>query len=295
MKLVRICLLMLSLLYPLGAEPQNLVLDGDFSEVPSPDKLTNVQNHANAWIWMTPVIPGWELSGTTNFVFIKDPSRRGLDICQGSASQTIATIPGNSYRLSIFAFMNQEFRRDCRLNVTCAGQTFHFLLAPEGHFEANFVAKSTQTRLLFSGAGDLGGPRLSQVRCVGFDPAARKLMDQFVASYQAMDRGEKSERDLAGLTAVLAPDFSWQPLEGSGRDRASYEELVRLHWDKKFKVYTELLDAKPQTDGSVLVEVERRETITGDYGKIENSRSQWTHIWVKSGSGWLLKSAQQSH
>ncbi|MBS2034370.1 DUF642 domain-containing protein [bacterium] len=278
-----------------SAEAPNLIRDGDWAEVPPLSTVSPLERHANADYWPQPVIPGWELGGKTIFIEVKHPALRALDISAGSASQTIATLPGSAYRLTFSASINYTERsKSCRMKVTCGDQTFNYTVAPVGSFEASFVAQSTQTKITFAGVGDPGGPRFSRVRCVGFDAAARKLMDQLADSYQALDRGEKSARDLDKALALLAPDFSWTPSQGSPRDRSSYEDLVRQRLDKKFKVHTELLNAKSLPDGSIQVEVERRETQDGDYGKLESSTSSWTQVWVKNASGWQLKSAQQN-
>ena len=271
----------------------NLILDGNFEEVPSPDKLTGLENHANAYCWHQPTVPGWQLAGKTPFVFIKNPSRRGLDVSNGSASQVLATVPGNSYTLTFRAFMNTEFRKNCTVLVDCGGQTSRHQISPEGSFSVDFVAKGSSTKVTFSGAGEAGGPRIYQVKCVGFDAAARKLINQLESVYRDLDRGEKSERDLSALTALLAPDFSWQPLEGAARDRSGYEDLVRSRFDKKFKVSSELLNASTQSDGSIQMEVERRESQLAAYGKVDVANTRFLHTWIKSDKGWLLKSAQQ--
>lgn len=276
------------------AEPaKNLIQNGNFEEVPAAAQIPGLEEHANASYWKQPKLAGWQLSGATTFVFIKQPSRRGLDVSTGTASQTVATIPGNSYRVTLNAFMNTEHRQNCTLTISCGGQTSRFAVAPQASITTDFVAKKEATTITFGGLGESGGPRICQVRCVGFDAAARKILNQLEQVYRELDRAEKAEKNLPVLRSLLADDFSWQPLDGAIRDKVAYEDLVRQRLDKKFKVYSELLDASLQPDGSYLVELERRESFSGDYGKVVTTSLRYSHTWAKSGDKWVLKSARQ--
>ena len=275
------------------AETPNLIQNGNFESVPPASQIPGMEEHANASYWKQPKISDWQLGGTTTFIFVKQPSMRGLDVSKGTASQTIPTIPGNTYRITLTCFMNTEFRRDCTLTITCDGKTSRFPVAPQANVATEFVARSNATAITFGGQGEAGGPRISRVRCVGFDAATRRILNQLEPVYRELDRAEKSEKDLTGLNSRLAEDFSWQPLEGPGRDRSGYEDLVRQRFEKKFKVYTEPVDASVQADGSYQVEVVRRESYSGDYGKLETSSLRFQHVWVKSGNAWMLKSARQ--
>lgn len=290
----RSLLLALALSAALGAETPNLIRDGSFAEATMPTAVPGIENHPGAYVWIRPSVPGWLLNGRTSLHYSKHNGVRSLDVSGGTASQSIPTVPGKAYRLTFGAFVDGEFKNPCTLNVKFGGTSMHLDVSNAGAwYWAKETAKGSSLEVAFSGGKQPGGPRLVRVKCVEFNPAGEPIQAALEGTYRDMDRGEKYEKDLAQFLAVLSEDFSWQPLEGQPLDRAGYESLVRRRQEKKFKVNTQIVEVNPNPDGSASVEVERRETEPGDYGKLDSRAPHFLHIWVKSGNSWKLKSAQE--
>jgi len=291
---MRFLLPLLALTATLGAETPNLVRDGSFAEATTPTAVPNIENHPGAYVWKLPTLPGWALNGNTSLHYSKHNGMRSLDVSGGTASQSIATLPGKTYRLTFGAFVDGEFKNPCTLNVKFGGTSLHLEVTNSGaYYWAKATAKDSSLELAFSGGKQPGGPRLVRVKCVEFNPAGEPIQAALEGTYREMDRGEKYEKDIAQFLAVLTDDFSWQPLEGQALDRAGYEAQVRRRIEKKFKVNTQIVEVNPNSDGSASVEVERRETEPGNYGKLDARAPHYLHTWIKSGNSWKLKSAQE--
>ena len=277
----------------LAAERADLIQNGDFADAPAPASIP-MEHHANAEIWLSPTLPGWKLSGA-HLVYHKVPNDRMLDLTKGRASQTVATVPGQTYRLVWDMEMSSEFNSKGAIVVT-AERTQKFDLGPGLRYRNcwfNFQAKGSSTQITFAGAGGTGGPSIKGVHCYARDLSGYKVEQLLAPVYRDMDRGEKSEKDLEKLTSLLTDDFTWQPLEGPALDRAGYENLVRQRLEKKFKVNTEIVESSQKEENLVTFEVERRESLSGDYGKLESRNPHFRHTWVKVGNTWKLKSAEE--
>ncbi|MBX3166578.1 MAG: hypothetical protein KF760_04165 [Candidatus Eremiobacteraeota bacterium] len=283
----------LALSRALGAEPVDLVQNGSFADAPAPASIP-MEHHANAEIWLTPRLPGWTLAGA-QLVYRKVPNERVLDLTKGRASQVIPTEAGKTYRLVWDMEMSSEFMSKGVLMVS-AGRTEKFNLGPGLSYRncwLNFQAKGSSTQLTFAGAGGTGGPSIKRIHCYARDLSGYAVEQLLGPVYREMDRGEKSEKDLDKFTSVLADDFSWQPLEGQALDRTGYENLVRQRLEKKFKVNTEIIESTQKEENVCVFEVERRESQSGDYGKLESRAPHFLHTWVKVGTTWRLKSAEE--
>lgn len=278
----------------LAAEPVNLIRDGDFAEAPDPAGVAN-EHHLNADIWQNPSIPGWTLIGCT-LDYVKVPNVRLLNIARGRASQSIATIPGRSYRVTFDVIMNSEYRVDTAV-VYRAGKKNGKIPVQGGRSYKGcwfrFQASDNTTEVSFSGQGAPGGPRIRDIRCVEFDPSGQKVQALLEPVYRDMDRAEKNEKDLEKLTSLLTDDFTYQPLQGHALDRAGYENLMRQHYEKRFKVNSEIVASSQKEDNLACMEVERRESLPGDYGRLETRAPHFLHTWVKLGGAWKLRSAQE--
>ncbi|MBN9420331.1 MAG: hypothetical protein J0I12_33090 [Candidatus Eremiobacteraeota bacterium] len=285
-------LLALALTGNLWAERIDLIKNGDFVDAPEPASVP-MEHHGNAEIWLTPILPGWTLKNA-QLVYRKVPSVRLLEVSTGRASQNLATVPGQTYRLDWESQMSSEGRGTGKLIVT-AGKTHQFDLQPGTRYRGcwlNFVAKGTSTEVTFAGAGATG-VSIRAVHCYAKDLSGYQVEQLLAPFYRDMDRGEKTEKDLEKLTALLTDDFTWTPLEGQALDRAGYENLVRQRLEKKFKVNSEIVESSQKEDNLAVFEVERRETQSGDYGKLETSTPHFRHTWVKVGNVWKLKSAEE--
>ena len=293
-----ICAAFLSL--PLWSEPVELVQDGNFEMAPSLKDGPDVENHNNLnFIWHVPAgktsIPFWECTGTVNLWNYLPHRRKYVDLHggKGSISQTLATESGKSYSLRFRYWSNTEGGAGQSLLVKYGGESKRFPAEGPRTSEIEFKAKGPTEIAFMSGAKTNMGPVLVRVRCDEFNPEADKIRGAFDGLYKVLDRGEKNESDLPKLLEVLADDFSYKPREGNALDRAGFEELVRQRQAKKFKVNTAIEDLVPQADGTVLVEIERRQQEPGDYGKLQTSAPHFKQVWMKSGSSWKLKSSEE--
>lgn len=282
----------LALTGSLWAERVDLIQNGDFVDAPEPASVP-MEHHGNAEIWLTPVLPGWSLKNA-QLVYRKVPSVRLLEVSTGRASQTLQTVPGQTYRLAWEMQMSSEGRGTGNLVVT-AVQNHKFDLQPGYRYRAcwmNFVAKGATTQVTFAGAGATG-VSIRAVHCYAKDLSGSDTEQLLAPLYRDMDRGEKTEKDLEKLLTQLTDDFTWTPLEGQPLDRAGYENLVRQRLEKKFKVNSEIVESSQKDPNIAVFEVERRETQPGDYGKLESNTPHFRHTWVKVGNTWKLKSAEE--
>ncbi|ODT58579.1 hypothetical protein ABS71_18830 [bacterium SCN 62-11] len=282
------------------SEPVELVKDGNFEMAPSLKDGPGVENHNNLnFVWHVPAgktsIPFWETAGSVHLWNYLPHRRKYVDLNggKGTISQVLPTEAGKSYSLWFRYWPNDEGGAGQSMLVKYGGETRRFPAEGNRSQYIDFKAKGPTEVTFMSGSKTAKGPILVRVRCDEFNPEADKIRGAFDSLYKILDRGEKNEADLPKLLEVLADDFSYKPREGNALDRAGFEELVRQRQAKKFKVNTAIEDLVPQADGTVLVEIERRQQEPGDYGKLQTSAPHFKQTWVKSGSGWKLKSSEE--
>lgn len=281
-------------------EVAQLIKDSNFRMAPQMKDGPDVENHGGAWVWHVPAgkssIPNWECSGQLHLWQMKNNNRRIVDFLggKGTISQTVATQPGKWYTVYLRTSARGEGGKNQTFIANCAGQVTRVAQADLGNRTIKFQAKGPSTTLLFTGTAVGGfGPLLYQAQCAEFDPEADKIELALKTGYVEMDRGEKNEKDIPKLLSYLTEDFSYKPAEGPVLDRAGFEELVRQRLEKKYKVNSAIQEVTRNGDGSVTVEVERRQQEPGEYGKLNSSAPHFKHTWIKVGSVWKLKSSEE--
>lgn len=283
-----------------AGEVAQLIKDSNFRMAPQMKEGPEVENHGGAWVWHVPAgkasIPNWECSGQLHLWQMKHNNRRIVDFLggKGTLSQTVATQPGKWYTVYLRTSANGEGGKNQTFIANCAGQVTRVGQPDLGSRTLKFQAKAASTTLVFTGSAVGGfGPLLHQAQCVEFDPEADKIELALTTRYVEMDRGEKNEKDIPKLLSHLTDDFSYKPAEGPALDRAGFEEMVRQRLEKKYKVNSAIQEVTRNSDGSVTVEVERRQQEPGEYGKLNSSAPHFKQIWVKSGDSWKMKSSEQ--
>lgn len=289
--LASICLIV----SPALSVPLELVKDGSFELAPSPKTIANIEDHAGAYVWVIPngkgQLPDWDVSGRVQLSFFKGGPRLANLMGKGTISQTLATEPGKWYHLTFRFVADAEGGPQQAMLVRAGSTNRSFATGTVGSLP--FQAKAPTTEIAFTGKSSGRGPFLSRIRCVSFNPEVIKIQGQLGDIYKDMDRGEKNESDLPKLLSHLTEDYVYKAVEGASLDLAGFEQLVRQRIERKYKVNTAIEDATLNEDGSLAVEVERREQKPGDYGKLETSSPRFKHTWVKIGSQWKLKSAEE--
>ena len=297
----RFLLGMLLLTSLLGAEVVDLVQDSDLRLIPTASMTAGpeVENHGGAYVAhfhsSKTAIPSWEVSGLIDVWQFKNDGYRLLDLRggQGTIGQTVATVKGKTYALSFRVASHGEAPKGQSLNVRYGSQSKTYSEADFGYHTLKFEAKGP-TILSFASASKTNyGPLLDGIQCVEFDAENEKVKMVISDVYRDMDRGEKSEADLPKLSNRLSEDFHYQPLDGAALDKAGYEDLVRQRISKNFKVNTAIERISRNDDGSVSIEVERRQKEPGEYGKVKTSAPHFKQTWVKIGNDWKLRSSEE--
>lgn len=295
---ISLCVILLAAVS--AGEGGQLVQDSNFRMAPQMKDGPDVENHGGAWVWHVPPgkssIPNWDCSGQLHLWQMKNNNRRIVDFLggKGSLSQTVATQPGKWYTVYVRTSANGEGGTNQTFIANCAGQVTRISQPDLGGRIIKFQAKAAATTLTFTGSATGGyGPLLMQAQCAEFDPEADKIEIALSTSYVEMDRGEKNEKDIPKLLAHLTDDFSYKPAEGPVLDRAGFEELVRRRLEKKFKVNSAIQEVTRNTDGTVTIEVERRQQEPGEYGKLNSSSPHFKQVWIKSGDSWKMKSSEE--
>lgn len=283
------------LVAPALAVPPQLIQDGKFELAPAPRTISGLEEHAGASVWYLTSgngqLPNWEISGRVGLNYFKTGERLINMLGKGTISQTIATEPGKWYYLAVLVSHDQEGGSQQALRVSAGSQTETMPSKDTGLM--TFQAKSASTKIVLSGKSNGNGPYIGNILCRPFDPETIEIQLKLGEVYRDLDRGEKSESSIQKLLSRLTEDFTYKPLEGPALDLAGFEQLVRQRIERKYKVNSAVQDAVRNDDGSITLEVERREQKPGDYGKLESSTPHFKHTWVKVGSDWKLKSAEE--
>jgi hypothetical protein len=278
------------------AVPPQLIKSGRFETAPDPRSVPGIEEHGGAWIWNNVTgkqIPDWEITGKVALHYYKrGPRLLDLNGGTGTIYQDILTEPGHWYYLTFYIQKNGEGGSDQTFFVAAGSETHK--MEPKGSYWVKFKARTNPTRVTFSGkARGGGGPYLSRIRCIPFDPEAVAVRSQIESIYRELDRTEKDEARSGEFTKYVTEDFSWQPSEGQALSQVEYQERLRQLREKHFKVNTAIQDVTPNEDGTVTIEVERRQSQIGDYGKIESDSPHFKHTWVKIGKDWKLKRSEE--
>lgn len=277
----------------------NLVVNGNWREAPARASLGALEEHAGASVWTVPsgstALGTWTSQGHVWLIYSKRNGSRWAGLGSNSSiSQDVATVPGQHYVLQFTTVTDVEGPANSKLLVQFGGETKTFAVPAQGWRQVyNFMAKANTTTLRFTAqVKGGGGPQLGRIGLWAFDPEEEKLKAKLGEFYKSLDRAEKYPEHFAKHQEFLTDDFSWQPKEGTAQDKETYLNAVMARMERKVKVNTVVEEVEVTPEG-LLVEVERREVIPGDYGKVDSNTPHFRHLWIRQGDAWKLKSAEE--
>jgi hypothetical protein len=276
---------------PVFAQDDNLVTNGDFSQLP-PRSSPGTAEHAA--VFLIPVsagsqaIPGWSVRSTVWACLWKN-GQHSLNLRDSSAvSQTLSTIPGRKYLFSVVTGLDSEGQHPQDLLVV-AGRIRHVFkdIGKPGPTDFEFIADSTNTRLELSGSAPGLGPFLLRVSVSEVNPERTAALTAIKAFYRQMDKALTANSNESSSN-FLSSDFSSTSKSGDTQEGSAW-------WDALQKLQcrrttTLIRQAIPDGEGGWTLTVERRLTVEGEKGP---RVLRLTESFKKNGDGWLLKSSKE--